>query len=410
MIDRMKKYDVAIIGAGPSGMMAAIMAAKTQSVLLVEKNDLPGRKILATGNGRCNLTNRLAEKSRYHGGSKNSIEKVLKKFGPDEVMEYFLSLGVVLKEEDNGRIFPRTNQAQTIVDALIHKMREEKVELKTNSIVKKVNKINDGFEVVLSDQNILFAGKVIIAVGGEASPQLGSNGDGYYWAKLLGHKILPTHPALVPLETVDSWPKEITGLRVEGKTYVTCDDKIISESNGDILFTHFGLSAPSVMAHAGRIASQIDQKLFIHLDLFPDLQEKKLDEILTKMIDVSGKKELKNTLSGLVPNNLSPILLRLLNLAPEKKTAELNKTDRLRIVKLLKDIKLEIKQTRPFKEAQVTSGGVNLDEVSSDTLESKIVSGLYFAGEILDVDGDSGGFNLQWAWSSGHLAGMLLHI
>ncbi|AKM82579.1 TPA: NAD(P)/FAD-dependent oxidoreductase [Candidatus Berkelbacteria bacterium] len=406
-------FDVAIIGGGPAGMMAAITAAEKKnnsselSVVLLEKNDSLGKKILATGNGRCNLTNRFAEKSRYHGGDQQFISNVLSSFDQFKTMQFFEELGIVLKEEDNGRIFPRTNQAQTIIDALNHRLQEDKVNVRLNSIVKRISKNSGNFEITLNDGTVINSKKVVITAGGKSSSQFGSTGDGYYWAENLGHKTTETYPALVPLETVEDWPKELSGLRLEGRTFVTDGDKIISEKNGDILFTHFGLSAPSVMAHAGRIAPFFNHKLTIHLDIFLDLSEKDLDSTLIKIFESSGKKELKNALSGILPNNLSPVVLRLLEIRAEKKTAEISKEDRLKIVKFLKDIPLEIKQTRPFKEAQVTSGGVALDDINEKTLESKKTKGLYFAGEILDVDGDSGGFNLQWAWSSGHLAGNL---
>lgn len=403
----MQKYDVVIIGGGPSGMMAAITAAKSHSVLLVEKNPSLGRKILATGNGRCNLTNRNAEKSRYHGGNPEFIEEVLKQYDQFETMKFFENLGVILKEEDNGRIFPRTNQAQTIVDTLVHKLQEDKVEVRLNINVKRINRSIDSFHVIFDSGDSVECEKVILTTGGKASSHLGSTGDGYYWAELLGHKTTPTYPALVPLETVENWPKEISGLRVEGKSSISVDGNIISEKTGDILFTHFGLSAPAVMAHAGLIAPNLDKNMLIHLDLFPELSEKELDQVLTKMFDTAGKKSLKNTLSGIIPSNLASVVLVELNLSQDKKTAEISKNDRAKIAKYLKDIALKIKQLRPFKEAQVTHGGVILDEINVESMESKKAKGLYFAGEILDVDGDSGGFNLQWAWSSGHLAGLL---
>ncbi|MBM2820393.1 MAG: hypothetical protein HW405_153 [Candidatus Berkelbacteria bacterium] len=407
-IEMEKTFDIAIIGAGPAGIMAAITASDRLSVVLIEKNDSVGRKILATGNGRCNITNRFAEVNRYHSSNLDVVKNVLAKFDQSQAMKLFENLGIVLKEEDNGRIFPRTNQAQTVVDALSHELYERNVKVKTNSEVKGISKENDRFRILLKNDEIINSQILILATGGKAGHHLGSSGDGLFWAKLLGHMITPTFPALVPVETIETWPKEISGLRVEGKSTVTLDAKIISEKSGDILFTHFGLSAPAIMAHAGELAPHLGKDLKIHLDLFPDKTGKELDQILAKVFANAGRRTLKNTLAGLIPNNLAPVILKLLEMNAERKTAEVSKIDRLKIAKILKDLKLTVKGLRSFKEAQVTSGGVSFSEINPQSLESKIVSGLYFAGEILDCYGDSGGFNLQWAWSSGHLAGEII--
>lgn len=402
----MNKFDVVIIGGGAAGMMAAITASRSgKSVLLVEKNAELGRKVLATGNGRCNLTNRGAEKSRYHGADPEFIESVLKNFGPKKVMEFFEGLGVLLKEEDNGRIFPRTNQASTIVSALTHELNENKVKIVLGNQVRKLTK-NNNFKIILANGDEYESDKLIITTGGKSSDHLGTTGDGYFWAKNFGHTVTPLFPALTPIETVESWPKEIQGLKVEGRITTTIDDKVIFEKNGDVLFTHFGLSGPAVMAHAGKVAPLLsNHKILIHIDLYPDLSTKKLDEKITKNFNSNGKKTVKNALLGFAPSNLIPVILTLLNVDKDKKAAEISKNNREKIVECLKDLALTIKAVRPFKEAQVTSGGISVNEINIDSLESKKIPGLYFAGEILDVDGDSGGFNLQWAWSSGHLAG-----
>lgn len=401
-------FDVAIIGGGPAGIMSAIITSEKHSVILIEKNEFVGRKILATGNGRCNLTNCDIKIDRYHGGDLDFIKKVLANFNQFDTMKFFENLGVVLKEEDNGRIFPRTNQAQTIVDALTDELIENKVNIKTNSAVKNVIKTDDIFKVILQNGDIFNSKKLILSTGGKASAHLGSSGDGYFWVENMGHTTTPTSPALVPIETVETWPAEISGLKVEGKSTVTVEGVVISEKSGDILFTHFGVSAPAIMYHATHIGPHLGKNIKIHLDLFPDLDIKALDNKLTQLFAVSGKKAIKNTLSGIIPSNLAPVILNLLDIKQDKKTAEVSKEDRLIIATILKDLILTVKQLRPFKEAQVTRGGITLTEIDANSLQSKIVPGLYFAGEILDCNGDSGGFNLQWAWSSGHLAGQLL--
>lgn len=403
-----KQFEVAIIGGGPAGLMAAIQASKKARVILIEKNEILGRKILATGNGRCNLTNRFVDVSRYHGGNSDFIKDILDQFDQFATMKFFTHLGIVLKEEDNGRIFPRTNQAQTIVDGLTDKVRNNKVRVDLSSEVKKISKTNECFIIHFTNGKVIKSNKLILATGGKASHYLGSSGDGLFWAKILGHTIIPTYPALVPIETQETWVKQIQGLKVEGKSTAVVDDKIVSQKKGDILFTHYGLSGPSIMAHVGVIAPYLLKNVQIHLDLFTDKTQSQLDQILVQIFNSSGKKTLKNSLSGLIPNNLASVILDILKIPQSKKTAEISKIDRIHIVKTLKNLILTIKQLRPFKEAQVTSGGIDLKQINPKTLQSKIIPGLYFCGEILDVDGDSGGFNLQWAWSSGYVAGQIL--
>lgn len=408
----MNKFDVAIIGGGAAGMMAAITASHAgKSVLLLEKNSELGRKVLATGNGRCNLTNRGAEKSRYYGANPEFIESILKSFDPKKVMEFFENLGVLLKEEDEARIFPRTNQASTIVSTLTYELVENKVKIVLGNQVQKINKdklsdFNQHFNIILANGDEYESDKLIITTGGKSSDHLGTTGDGYFWAKNFGHTITPLFPALTPIETIETWPQEIQGLKVEGRITTTTDSKVIFEKDGDVLFTHFGLSGPAVMAHAGKVAPLLSaRKVLIHIDLYPDLSIKNLNEKITQIFNSNGKKTVKNALLGLTPSNLILVILTILNIDKDKKTAEISKVEREKIVQYLKDIVLTVKSTRSFKESQVTSGGIDVNEVNIETLESKKVPGLYFAGEILDVDGDSGGFNLQWAWSSGHLAG-----
>jgi len=406
-------YDIAVIGGGAAGLMSAVIASQSKkSVILIEKNIDLGRKILATGNGRCNLTNRLTNVSRYHGGNTTFIESVLKQFDQFKTIRFFEDLGLVLKEENLGRIFPRTDEAKSVVDALAYELKKNNVEISFNNQVRKLEilKLAKGetslFKITLENSTQIQAKNVILTVGGQASPQFGSTGDAYFWLKNFGHTITPLYPALTPIETIETWPKEIQGLKIEGKVTATVDSKVVNEKNGDLLFTHFGISGPAAMAQAAAIGPYLNKSdIKIHIDLFPDQSVSDVDEIIKKIIDSNGAKQIKNTLFGLIPSRLAPIILTNLNIDPDKKSAEISKNNRLEIAKTLKNITLTVSNTRSFKEAQVTHGGVNLDEVNSETMESKIITGLYLAGEILDVDGDSGGFNLQWAWSSGHLAG-----
>lgn len=405
-----KIYDIAVLGGGASGMMAAITSARLKmSVILLEKNTSLGRKILATGNGRCNLTNRFTEVSRYHGGNPRFIEEVLNNFNQSETIEFFENLGLILKEENLGRIFPRTDQASSVVDALIHELENQKVEISLDNQVRKVQKEGAIFKITLQSGREILAEKIIVTTGGSAAPHLGTSGDAYFWLKNLGHNSTDIYPALSPLEIKEDWIKQVQGLKIEAKVSTSVNDETIYEKEGDALFTHFGLSGPAAMAQAGAIGpylnSNSDNLVKVHLDLFPEEKLESLDAKLAKIIGSSGAKNIKNILAGIIPSNLSPVILDNLKIDQNKKSAEISKIDRKNISKTLKNIELTVSGVKSFKDAQVTHGGIDLDEINSKTMESKIVPNLYLAGEVLDVDGDSGGFNLQWAWSSGHLAG-----
>ncbi len=402
----MKKYDVAIIGAGPAGIMAAITASeKGKQVILIEKNPEIGRKILATGNGRCNITNKNVTADRFYGADKKFINEVLSQFDQNKAMNFFNELGLLLKEEDRGRMFPRTNQASSVVNVLSDKLSENKVTILVNSLVKKIEK-KEAWNVILENGNVINTKKLIITTGGKAAHFLGSSGDGLFWARNLGHTITPLYAALVPIETKESWVKEVQGVKVEAKVWGTKGEKIISQKQGDLLFTHFGLSGPSIMSMARKIAPEFgDSKVELHIDLFPEIEKNELDGSVSKSLELNGKKAIKNALVGVLPQRLIEVILTLSSVNIDKKSAEIGKVERGNILSNMKDLTLTVSGLRPLKEAQVTAGGIETNEINAQTLESKIVKDLYFAGEIIDVDGDSGGFNLQWAWSSGYVAG-----
>ena len=404
----MKKYDIAVVGGGAAGIMASLTAAKSgKKVLLIEKNAVLGRKILATGNGRCNLTNRNATLDHYHGSNQDFIQKVLDQLDSEETIRYFQNIGLILKEEDNGRIFPRTNQASSVVNLLKHKLLEVKVDLMLGSEIKQISKVNNNiFNITTSTSEVVEAEKVIITTGGKASYFLGSSGDGYFFATDLGHKIVPIAASLVPVETVEKWPKDVQGVKVEAKVALFVDESLVSERTGDLLFTHYGLSGPSVMSQSRAIGRLFDKhKIEFRIDLFPEIQAKELDSIVAASFEKNGKQNVKNSLIGILPESMIGLILKLAKIDPTKKAAEISRIARLEAVKLMKDLVCTVSTLRSIKEAQVTSGGVFASEINPDTMESRIVKNLYFAGEVIDVDGDSGGYNLQWAWSSGFVAG-----
>jgi hypothetical protein len=406
MTEQIPKYDVAVIGAGPAGIMAAIFAARAgRKVVLLEKNGKIGRKILATGNGRCNLTNKNIDVSKYHGTDPAFVTPIFSAFNQTQTMEFFEGLGAVLKEEDRGRIFPRTNQATTIVEALEHELETQKVDVMTGFTVKKIEKA-DYWTITNESSDIITAKKLILTTGGKAAHQFGSSGDGLFWARNLGHNVVPIHAALVPLEVSESWVKELMGIKLTAYVQLLADGKVVATRDGDIIFTHFGISGPAVMGLAREVEPILEAKQTaqISIDLIPDITSEKLDSMIEMQITANSKKLIASIVTGFVPKNLVPRILALSGIKDDIKAAEISKTNRRSITQTLKDFRLTVSKVCPLKEAQVTAGGVSTSEVSPN-LESKIISDLYFGGEILDIDGDSGGFNLQWAWSSGAVAG-----
>ena len=402
----MKKYDVTIIGAGAAGMMAAITASGNgKRVALIDKNPQLGRKLLATGNGRCNLTNSVVTLDCYHGANPEFIETVLSQFDQHATLEFFQDLGLVVKEESGGRVFPRTNQASSVVEVL--KQHLNKVDVMLEAEVVGIER-SSLWKTSLKSGKILQSDKLIIATGGRAAFYLGSTGDGLYWAKKLGHSLTPIHAALVPIEIVEQWPKDIQGIKVEAGVWATCGNDKICESAGDVLFTSYGVSGPAIMAQARSVAPLLQtSEVLLHIDLFPDMAQDQLDRTVLRVFGSDGRKMLRDALVGLLPSGMIPVILRLTGLAETERIAAITKSKRLEIVRTLKDLTLTVLKLRPLKEAQVTAGGINSEEIDPQSLQSRLVKGLYFAGEMLDVDGDSGGYNLQWAWSSGYVAGKL---
>jgi len=398
---------IIIVGAGPAGLMAAIAAAgarQKNEICLLEKNPSPGRKILVTGNGRCNLTNASLDLDAYNG-DRNWLKRVLLQFDNRRLMSYFNSLGVKLKEEEFGRILPVTDQASTILDALLSELAWHKMPVNCAETVAAVTKNNNVF-TVRTDRSNYTAEKVILAAGGCAHPQLGSTRQGYELAVSLGHTLKEPHPALVPLELEGNWFHKLQGVKVYAGLSVR-GPEFRKSFQGELLFTHFGISGPVVL-DASRIILDNFQKP--GTNIFLNFLEAHKPDDLPDFLDAGWKerpqRSLSDFFSGILPKKLSRVLFSQPGMPDgSKSVGQVSRKEQRQIISTLSAWPIEVKASRPFTEAMVTAGGISTGEINPMTMESRLTPGLYLAGEIVDIDGLSGGYNLQFAFSSGWVAG-----
>ena len=400
---------VAVIGGGPAGMIAAgRLKDRVEKVILIEKNPMLGKKLRITGKGRCNITNIADIEDIMANIPTNSrfLYSALYSFTNDDVIELMHSLGVKTKVERGGRVFPESDSARDVAEALKRYALGKNVTLvkenATGIIVKdgKVKGVKCGDKEIPADS-------VIVATGGVSYPLTGSTGDGYRFAEKTGHTVIPPKPSLVPLETKEKWVSEVMGLALKNvELTLWSGEKKIYTDFGEMLFTHFGLSGPLILSASSHMRDIENDDYKIYIDLKPALDEKKLDARILRDFEEELNRDLINGLDKLLPKALIPIVIENSGLDGRKKINSVTKAERQSLVNTIKGLCVNPTSFRPVKEAIITSGGVKVSEINPSTMESKLINGLYFAGEIIDVDAYTGGYNLQIAWSTGYLAGV----
>lgn len=399
----MIKKQILIVGGGASGMMAAIIAARNGSdVTILERNNRIGKKILVTGNGRCNYTNTLANVSDYN--NQDFVSYGLSVFNPQRTMHFFSELGIVPKVEQEGKTYPLSEQASSIIDVLLYELNRLGIIIVTDAFVTNTIFTGNGFDVYLEDGRVFSGDKLIISTGGNAMPKTGSDGSGYELAIQLGHEITSVFPALVKLKLDSPYLKHLEGIKMPAVVQLIHNDEIIGEEVGDVLFGNYGISGPTIL-QLSRKAMDLyhkNQEVFIKLILVSSLTRKEVIDRFNKFVD----KPVDMSLIGLIHKRYISAILKEAGIEKQNSLIKdipdvhLNK-----LIDLLFDWRFSIRGSKSFHDAQVTAGGVSIDQINKETMESKLIKGLYFTGEVMDIDGRCGGYNLQWAWSSGYLAG-----
>lgn len=404
--------NVIVVGGGAAGMMAAVFAARNgQNVQLLEKNEKLGKKLFITGKGRCNITNAADIEDLFTAVISNPkfLYSGFYSFTNQQVIDFFEELGVKTKIERGERVFPVSDHSSDVIAAFSRELKLLGVSVSLHTEVRELLCEQDKVcGVLLTNGKKMKAGAVIVATGGISYPSTGSTGDGYRFAKETGHRVTELLPSLVPMEVRQWYAKELQGLSLRNiEIRITDGKKKLYEEFGEMLFTHYGVTGPVILSASSVVGKTLRKKeLTLHIDLKPALSEEQLDKRILREFDANHNKQYKNSIDSLFPAKLKPIMIELSGIEPEKKVNEITKEERQRLVHLIKDFTMTLTGLRSYNEAIITKGGVSVKEIDPGTMESKKMKGLYFAGEVLDLDAVTGGYNLQIAWSTGYLAGI----
>lgn len=416
-MNRTAEYtDIAVIGGGAAGMMAALSArfegaGRELSITVFERNERVGKKLLMTGNGRCNLTNTDCGEEHFHGKKPRFSDEAIGLFGPSDAMRFFEKLGVLVKTEEDCKVYPESLHAASVLDALRLALAEHDIEVIPNAFVSSIRKSGDLFELAISDGRSYTASAVITAAGGMCAPATGSDGSGYGLLKSFSHAMVTPLPSIVQIKTDTAFCKPLQGNKIFGKARLMMDDRMIREEYGEILFTDYGLSGPPILQLSGYVsrafASGPKSRIFVLLDFLPRITYEETLEILKTRAASFPERTLEDYLAGMFHKRLALGLLKKASDKPMScKVSELSGREIKALADACKSLKISVTGTMPFANAQTTAGGISTADFNPATMESNKCGGLYACGEVLDIDGDCGGYNLQWAWSSGHLAGL----
>lgn len=403
-------FDIAVIGGGASGLMASIHAKNNcNSVCILERNDKVGKKLLLTGDGKCNITNKNLDIKHYHSDDINSVKNVLLRFNNIDTINFFYKLGLLTISMPDGRVFPLSMQASSVLDVLRFSAIERNIIIKNGFKAKNIIKSEGLFNVISEDGEKVTAKSIIISTGGAAAPFTGSDGFGYKLAQSFGHSLVKPLPALVQLKLDYPNLKTISGVRLDVNASLYVENKLVESKLGEVLFTEYGASGPVALSFSRSVTRSLNEGkiAYINFCFLPNIGREELINIILDFANSVSNRSIFGVLTGLINKRIAAIVLKDAGIqSMEKKVSDLKKNELERIVENIQQTKMGIRGTLSFRDAQVTSGGIPMKEVNAETLESKIVKGLFFAGEILNVDGESGGYNLQWAWSSAFVAGI----
>ncbi len=394
--------DIIVVGAGASGLIAAITSAREgERVILLEQNNKIGKKILVSGNGKCNIGNKYIHSNRFHSQNPYFVEEVLKDYNADVVEKFFTSIGLELTEGKEGKIFPMSLQASSVVELLEYEAKKSGVHIICDCAVSSIDTKSDTF-ILETKQGTKYSKKLLLASGSPAAPQLGGSNSGYAFATKMGHTLIPSHPSLVQLCSEETWVKQAAGVKIAGVAQLYANGEYITEKKGDLLFTNYGISGLAILDISREVSIRLANFDYceLNLDLMPELSKEKLINLLLNRIQKESTKTLILWLQGVINKKLIAIIIEQ-SKCKAKTEKELNRKEIGKLVYAIKNLKLSINDTKGFQGAEVATGGINTTEVNPKTMESKLIPNLFFAGEILDVDGDRGGFNFHFAWVTG---------